>query len=403
MEKKELQDALVEHKDAIKGLIEDVKTAAGEDKKALELQLKEAQDARDIMQKQLDDIATEQKNAKIEKKNSKVVTFVEDLKKQITDEIENIKGLTKNHAAEVRMQVKTFLETATASVTTGSLIPWPQQDPQRYKAPDRMPFMIDIVARGISNSLSIYWVERKTRTDNSEFVDEGVAPTSQSVLGYETKSQAMQNLSSFLKVSNNAIDDIDWLMSEIQTELVTLHMLKLDAALLTGTIAANGYDGVQTVATAFSAGGDTLPSGVTPNKYDALMYAINQVKVAQFMPNYIVLHPSDVRDMKLERDDQGAYMLPQYMQTDPAVDGIRIIANTGQTVGTYLVGDFTRAKYWTRKDMELRIWEQNEADATAQLKTVTLYTRGALTVSTPNKLAFVTDTFDATITEITSA
>jgi HK97 family phage major capsid protein len=402
MEKKELQEALVEHKDAIKDLIEEVKTANGKDKEALEVQLKEAKDARDVMQKQLDDIATEQKNAKM-KKSEEVVSFAQDLKKQLMAEAEKIKGVTKSHVEEVRLNVKSFLETANASVTTGSLIPWPQLDPQRYKAPDRQPYLMDIVSRGISNSLSIYWVERKTRTDNSEFVDEGVAPSSQSVLGYETKSQAMQNLSSFLKVSNNALEDIDWLLSEIQTELVVLHMLKLDAALLTGTVAANGFDGVQTSATAFAAGGDTLPSGVTPNKYDALMYACNQIKVANFQPNYIVLHPSDVRDMKLERDDQGAYMLPQYMQTDPAVDGVRIIANTGQTKGTYLVGDFTRAKYWTRKDMELRVWEQNETDAVAQLKTVTLYTRGALTISTPNKLAFVTDTFAASITEITAS
>jgi HK97 family phage major capsid protein len=357
MDKKELTDALVEHKEAIEKMVQEVKDASGKEKEALQKSLNEAKEARDVMQKQLDDIATEQKNAKMQKQNAEVVTFAQDLKKQITAEIKNIKGLTDSHVAEVKMQVKTFLETADASVTTGSLIPWPQLDPQRYKAPDRMPFMIDIVSRGISNSLSIYWVERKTRTDNSEWVDEGVSPASQSVLGYETKSQAMQNLSSFLKVSNNALDDIDWLMSEIQTELVTLHMLKLDAALLTGTVAANGFDGVQTVATAFSAGGDTLPSGVAPNKYDALMYAINQVKEANFSANYIVLHPSDVRDMKLERDDQGAYMLPQYMQTDPAVDGVRIISNTGQTAGTYLVGDFTRAKYWTRK--ALFTWSVN--------------------------------------------
>ena len=382
-------------------MVEGVKEASGKEKVELQKSLDIATENMGIMQKQLDEIATEQKTSKLTKKDD-VVSFAQDLKKQINAEIESIKGMTKAHAKAVTMQVKSFLETANASVTTGALVPWPQLDAGISKAPDRMPFILDIVSKGISNSLNIYWTIRKTRTDNSAFVAEGVAPTSQSVLGYATTSQAMVNLSSFIKVSNNAMDDIDWLMSEVQTELVTLHILKLDATLLSGTSGSEGYDGVLTAATAFAAGGDTVAAGATANDYDALMFAINQVRVANFNPNYIVLHPSDVRDMKLERDDNGAYMIPPYMQVNPAVDGIRIISNTGMTKGTYLVGDFTKAKYWTRKDMELRIWEQNETDAVAQLKTITLYTRGTLVIKTTDKLAFVTDTFAATKTEISN-
>lgn len=399
MEKKELQDALTEHKTSIKALIQGVKDASGAEKAELQKSLDTANETMVVMQKQLDEIAIEQKTAKVTK-SEEVVSFAKSLKDQINAEIEGIKGMTKAHAAEVRLEVKSFLETANASVTTGALVPWPQLDPGISKAPDRQPYLLDIISRGISNSLNIYWTTRKTRTDNSEFVSEGVAPSSQSVLGYATTSQAMVNLSSFLKVSNNAIDDIDWLMSEIQTELVTMHVLKLDATLLSGTSGSEGYDGVLTAATAFAAGGDTVPAGATANDYDALMFAINQIRVANFNPNYIVLHPSDLRDMKLERDDKGAYMIPAYMNVDPAVDGIRIISNTGMTKGTYLVGDFTKAKYWTRKDMELRIWEQNETDAVAQLKTITLYTRGTLVIKTSDKLAFVTDTFAASKTEI---
>jgi hypothetical protein len=84
------------------------------------------------------------------------------------------------------------------------------------------------------------------------------------------------------------------------------------------------------------------------------------------------------------------------------VDGLRIVGNTGMTPGTYLVGDFTRAKFWTRKNLELRIWEQNDDDAVKQLKTVTLYMRGTLVIKDADKKAFVTDTFADTIAEITA-
>ena len=402
MEEKELKAALVEHKGDIQKIVDDIKEASGKEKAELQKSLDKANETVGVMQKQLDDIATEQKNAKLSKVNAEVVSFSKDLKKQLNAEAQAIAGSAQDHK-EVKFMVKSFLETANASVTTGSLLPWPQLDPELVKGPDRQPFLLEIVARGISNSLTLYYTERKTRTDNSEWVSEGVAPSSQSVLGYTTQSVAMQNLSSFIKVSNNALDDISWLMSEVQTELVTLHILKLDAALLSGTSGGDeGFDGVQTAATAFAAGGSKVPAGATANRYDALAFAVTQVQIAQFIPNWIVVHPADLRDMKLERDDNGNYMLPQYQDNVPRVLGVPIISNTGQTQGTYLVGDFTKAKYWSRKDMELRVWEQNETDAVAQLKTITLYTRGVLVIPTAKKLAFVTDTFTASIAEITN-
>jgi len=270
---------------------------------------------------------------------------------------------------------------------------------------------MDIITTGVANSLTIYYTQRKTRTDNSGFVTEGTTTTlaagtvTQSVLGYETKSATMQNLLSFIKVSNNSVDDVDWLISEVQTELLTLLALKLDAALLSGATATEGFDGILTSATAFSAGGDTLAAGVTPNKFDAIAFAASQVMQEHFVPNYIVLHPADLRDLKLTRDDRGAYMLPPTMANgnNVSIDGIRVIANTGMTKGSYLVGDFSRAKFWMRKGMDLKIHDQNEDDAINQLKTVTLYMRGTLVIKAADKKAFVTDTFADTITEITAA
>lgn len=45
------------------------------------------------------------------------------------------------------------------------------------KAPDRTPFMLDIISTGIANPLTIYWAQRKTCTDNSGTVTEGTVTT----------------------------------------------------------------------------------------------------------------------------------------------------------------------------------------------------------------------------------
>ena len=418
MEKKELLEALAEHGKAIelknqeiKDAVDTAKKESADEIKSLKDELSEMEKTRDVMQKQLDELDIEIQKVRKEPTQG-VKTFASELKEQLTKESEALVGMKsggKKAVKELQFEMKSFLESANASITTGSLLPTPQFEVGVHKAPDRMPYLMDIISTGIANSLTIYWTQRKTRTDNSGFVTEGTQTTvaggsvTQTVLGYETDSATMQNILAFIKVSNNSIDDIDWLLSEIQTELLTLMALKLDAALLSGTVAVNGFDGILTSATAFSAGGDTLDDGITPNKFDALVYALNQVRVAHFNPDYVVLHPSDLRDLKLTRDDRGAYMLPPTMAigNNVSVDGVRVIANTGMTQGTYLVGDFSKAKFWMRKGMDLKIWDQNEDDAENMLKTVTLYMRGTLVVKDNDTTAFVTDTFSDTITEIT--
>ena len=393
---------------SMEGLVKDsdLKAKIEEVKESIkDIDVKSVQEQVDNLTRSLSEI----KNSNVSKE---VKSIAVEIKEGLQKEIETLKTMAKTAkgAGEINLELKSFLESANASITTGSLLPFPQFETGISKAPDRQPYLMDIITTGFASSLSVYWTQRKTRTDNSGFVTEGTTTkvgggsVAESVLGYETKSATMQNLLAYIKVSNNSIDDIDWLLSEIQTELFTLMGLTLDASILSGTIAVNGYDGILTKAPAFSAGGDTLPAGVTPNNFDALAFAINQIRVANHTPNYIIMHPSDVRDMKLTRDDRGAYMLPPTMAVgnNVSVDGIRIIANTGMTKGSYLVGDFSKAKFWMRKGMDLQIHNQNEADAISMLKTITLYMRGTLVIKDADTTAFVTDTFADTKTEITA-
>lgn len=413
MEKQELELALKSHGEQIGAKQADLQKAIEGKLEAQANELKNLiasmEAEKKEMQKQLDE-----QNVAIQKAaavpSREVKTFAQELREQLTKEAAALKGMTERKVKELQIEMKSFLETANASITTGSLLPTPQFEAGVSKAPDRMPYLMDIISTGVANSLTIYWAQRKTRTDNSGTVAEAVLTTlaggaaAQSILGYETKSASMQNILAFIKVSNNSIDDVDWLLSEVQTELLTLMALKLDGELLTGTVAADGFDGILTGATAFSAAGDKMGTGVAPNKFDALVYAMTQVQLANFVPNYVILHPADLRDLKLTRDDNGAYMLPPTIATgtNVSVDGVRVISNTGMTKGSYLVGDFSKAKFWLRKGMELKIHDQNEDDAIKQLKTVTLYMRGVLIVKDADKLAFVKDTFAETITEITA-
>jgi len=409
MNELELKAAMLEADKKRDEMKAELKTAIDTQKTELLTKLAEVEELRKTMQTQLDDIATDQAKAKKEGISKEVVSFAKELKSELQAKITELQSLKARKGGAVSIELKSFLESANASITTGSLLPTPQFEVGVSKAPDRMPFLLDIITTGFSSSNVVYWVQRKTRTDNSGTVTEGTVTkvgggsVTQSVLGYETKNATMQDMLAFIKVSNNSIDDIDWLLSEVQTELLTLMALDLDANLLTGAIATEGYDGILTGATAFAAGGKKLKTGVVPNNYDALKFAATQIKKAHHRPNYVVLNPDDLLAMELERDTDGAYLFPPYLAVQPQFAGVRIIENTGITSGTYLIGDFSKAKFWMRKGMDLKIHDQNEDDAITQLKTVTLYMRGVLVVKAADATAFVTDTFADTIAEITSA
>jgi hypothetical protein len=180
MEKQELIDALHVHSKAME-------TKSAELQKAMEAKITasvddlkkevaEMEKTRVVMQKQLDEQnLTIQKAGKLEADRK---GFADELRTKLNADIQKLMTL-KGMAGtpdQLKMEVKTFLETNNASVTTGAHLPAWQLEPGIEKAPDRRIFMLDILARGISNSLTIYWVQRKTRTDSTEWVNEGADP-----------------------------------------------------------------------------------------------------------------------------------------------------------------------------------------------------------------------------------
>lgn len=395
MEKQELESALSAHGDQIKATQAELLNTIESQKS--ELILIKSGTAK--MQEQLDALATVQAKAEKEGQKSDIISFTEDLRKQLNEKIATFKKFAEDSTfkGEINLLVKSFLESDNANITTNALLPGGEMEAGIGKAPDRMPFLLSLVETGTTNKYQISWVERKTRTDNSLLVAEGVAPANPVVLGYETKTLTVKNFGSYIKISNDSLDDIEWILSEIKTELVTLMMLKIDGDILAGTIALNGYDGIKTLATAFAVpNAYKLNAGDIANNKDVLRAALTQLQVANYNASAIIINPVSSMEMDLERDKDGAYVLaPFTTNSGQVVAGCPVYVNNGVTADEFVVGDFKKAKFVYRKGMDLKIWDQNESDAIAQLKTVTLYMRATMRIKAPDYLAFVKGTFTA--------
>jgi HK97 family phage major capsid protein len=138
------------------------------------------------------------------------------------------------------------------------------------------------------------------------------------------------------------------------------------------------------------------------NNFDVLEAAILQVMLGSaasqktgFQPNLILLHPADLSNMKLVKDDDGGYIIPPFAAANGlVVSGVPVAASSELTAGQFLVGDFTRAKAFVKRNLEIRLWDQNSTDPIYDLVTFTSSMRLAFRIKGPDCYAFVYGTFN---------
>lgn len=346
---------------------------------------------------------------KMQMQESKGMSFEDQLRKSITaDQLKSAIG--KGKSTEFRVDVNPISVfkadmTASTNLTYGTFansVVEPVRVPGVAKAPDRAVSILDMVNIGqlAPNQPRLTWVERSARTEGAASRNEG-AIMGNSDFTFISRSTDVQNISTYVKTTNESLEYWDQLLSEIRLELVPMLQRKLDDQLLTGNGAAPQLAGITTLVNAYTYTG--LNNEVTsPSTADAIYAALTQVYVNKYVPNGILMHPTDVAKMNLIKDKNEQYVLPPFMSAQGLqIDGIPIKVNTGMTAGYFLLGDFTKASVWFRKGIDIRIWDQNDTDPIYNYKTITADMAAAFKVPQTNYDAFVYDAIADVITAIT--
>ena len=161
------------------------------------------------------------------------------------------------------------------------------------------------------------------------------------------------------------MEDVDYILSEIQQEIVSgPNSIRVQAEnqILTGDGTGENHKGLFTYATPFAkpTGFNTMAA---PTMYDAAMASVLQVTKANFTPDYLLVNPSDMLNMQLTKDSQGNYIMPPFIgQNGMVIGGVRVAANNRVAEGSYLVGDMKRATLFMKRQLTLKFFDQNEDD-----------------------------------------
>ena len=365
------------------------------DKEAIE---KMVNDLRDSQMEQMKNLNEALKEIGLQIKASKEGNSTvkeSSVKEALKSNVEAIKGLKDSPSAPwVSMEVKavgTMLESGNVS---GGNVPVEQRLPGLNTIASRRVRLMDLVSRGRATSNIISWVYQSGKEGSAGGTAEG-ATKNQIDFDLVVASQSVVKRTAFIKVSTEMLDDIDFIESEINNELLRELNKDIELTAYSGNGTAPAMNGVRTTATAFSAGDFALAID-NANEADVLTVAINQIAIAdQPEPTAILCHPTDIAKLlviKVSATDKRYVDRLQMIAGQLSLDGIPIIKTTLVTAGTYLVGAFNLATLYDLGTLSVQMGIDGN-DWTKNLRTIIAEYRGAMVVKNNDRTAFVKGTF----------
>ena len=340
---------------------------------------------------------------------SKNETVSDQLTKALTANIEKLKAskegsqtIAKENSFDFEVKVPGTM--TLANNVSGGNIPVEDRIEGLNIVPSRPVRLLDVMAQRATTSNVVSWVYQANKDGQAGQTAEGAAKN-QIDFDLVVANETVKKTTAFIKVSTEMLDDITWIQSEIEQELMRELLKAVEQTAYDGDGTGQNHNGIRTVASAF-APGSFAASVDNANIVDVLVVAANQIKVAQemgAMPNYIFMHPSDVTSLKLEKvssTDKRYVERLSMVGSTLLLDGqIPIIESTLITQGEYLIGDFRLALLVTRTGMRFDIGLDG-TDFTDNLRTILAEWRGLTIVKNNDRSAFVAGDFATDIAAI---
>lgn len=416
--KKQIEEKAKEINKSIEGLKEAVSkkadlSALEEKHTELEGKLSELAKNEDVtkQQEQLDEISTQLKQIgeiqgeKSESRFNQIMKHVkgEDFQKRV----KSFKSQGEIGAMELKMSNKEIYKAAnidTDDINSGTIED--QVEVGVASPPWRATPIWDLVNKGVvgQGRDQVAWWEETTRTDSAEMVTEQAAPSSGSAKTWTKQSMDIKMIKDYTKVSRSSMEDFEYLTSEVN-DLIQNGIPRLrETQLLSGTGLTVYLKGITQYAKTFA-----KPSNFnkvdSPNEGDVLAAALVQCMNGNtsdtakrgFMPNAILLNPGDRTNARLIKAATEAYVQhPMFSMDGMNFEGIPIVTSLDLAAGQFIVGDFSRAKAYVKRNMRISFHYENEDDVLNDLVLVLASMRIAgLKVAASDAYAFVTGTFAA--------
>ena len=230
--------------------------------------------------------------------------------------------------------------------------------------------------------------------------DDGAAATAQgSAVGQSdfditATSVNVEKIGTFMRITEEMLEDTPGLSSYLSARVPGKVLSVEDTEILNGDGSSPNLDGLFTDGTAFITSGGAFDDAVeSANEFDVLIAALNQLALANYQADTILLNPTDFHKIVLLKSTANEYLKNQIIQgIQPAINGVPITLNTAVTAGKFLVGNLAQAsQLWVRDGLGIEFSREDSTNFRDGFVTVRAQERVALTNYSPN--AIVQGTF----------
>ena len=293
---------------------------------------------------------------------------------------------------------------STANLTDGNgnatYVQYSPIDPGVTRPQQRKTYLRDLVTVNSISSGHARWTEAVAGEGGAGATAEGIRKNEKDQ-DYITNTAPVQKITAFSKVDEEMLDDIEFAAQDIADDLTESVLLKEDSAIYGGNGTPPEFKGLTTYAPSFtvtnSVNSEFYHAIPFANRRDVLRTAVAIIAKNNFSATAILLNPSDSALIDMQKNSQGSYI--NIMSSDGVTTQVPVIENTGVTVGTYLIGDFSKSNYRIRKELTLVV-DRCESDLLENKFTFLVELRGVHYVKSNHLNAFIKGTFASDIAAI---
>ncbi len=246
--------------------------------------------------------------------------------------------------------------------------------------------ILDFVNSGNTSSNQIEYTRELSWTDNSAETAEGAAKP-ESDLTFELVQDPVRTIAHWIKASKQVLDDAPMLASYIDRRMTHGVRNRLQTQILTGNGTSPNISGLN------DSGRHTA---FTPTASELALDGINRAKYAvigaDYSPNFVFLNPADwggierVKSTAAGNDyaaGDGAALSYINGGMTPLVWGLPVVASNTVPAGNFYLGDSMAFQLFTRQNVVVEMFEQDDTNVQSNLLTIRAEMRAALAVYTP--------------------
>ena len=325
--------------------------------------------------------------------SNKKVTF----KSALKDALDNgaIESLSKGNSRSASFELKADMTTGadfTGEVIAADRVPGYKFDPTR-------PVHVrQLLATGSTQSDVVRFVKESGYSNGAAPTAEGTTLT-QSDFDMTAADANVRKIGTYFRISEEMLADTPQLTSYLSARAPEKLLEVEDAQILSGDGTGSNLSGIITDAADFdvSSGGAFYQSVDNANQFDVIVASLNQLALANYNADCIMLNPTDFNKILLLKDSTNDYIKQQvYGGLQPSFNGVKVVVNTAIAAGTFLIGNFgVGTQLWVRQGVNVEFFREDGTNVRDGFVTVRVSERVALTNYLPN--AFVNGTFSTAI------